>query len=237
MSIIKPRDFTPEKVSLGGVRETGNGGRTVYLNYAGEPLRVQTPELNIPFGINAWPKEDDPESAANGGVPQKYTLELALGGADSDPSVKRFLDMLTYLDQKLLEEGMKHSGAWFKKQHKSIDVTDAVYKRIVKNNPNNDYPALFKANIPVRDGKIMCDVFDREKNPIDLTGVRNRGKGARARAIVQCTGVWLAGGNFGCTWKVLQLMISPPAVLEGFAFDLDDLEGEEEKSEKEERRT
>ena len=221
-AIIKPRDFTTEKVALKGMRETGNGGKMVYLNYEGEPLVVQTPELVLPFGLNAWPRENESDG---GGQPQKYTLEMAIQG----PSTKRFLDMLTDLDQKLLEEGMKNSLAWWKKQHKSVDVTDAVYKRIVKNNPNNDHPPLFKANIPVRDGKIMCDVFDGDKNPIDITCTRT--KGARAMAIVQCTGVWLAGGNFGCTWKVLQLRIVPPAVLEGFAFDLDDEDegGEREK--------
>jgi len=199
----------------------GTGGKTVYINYNGEPLRVQTPEMSMPFGLTPWPKEGD-------GTPQKYSLELSFKDMDSRPAVKRFYDMLCDMDQKILEEGMANSEAWFKRQHKTLDVTDAVYKRMLKIRSKNDYPPIFKVNVPFRDGKIMCDTFDENKERIDP--LQYNLKGARVMAIIQCTGIWLAGGNFGCSWRVLQMRVVPSnGAIEGFAFDLEDEEEEKEK--------
>jgi hypothetical protein len=61
-----------------------------------------------------------------------------------------------------------------------------------------------------------CDVYDGERNVIDLNTVET--KGAKITAIIQCLGVWVAAGKFGCTWKVIQMKVVPPASIRGYAF-------------------
>jgi hypothetical protein len=47
-------------------------------------------------------------------------------------------------------------------------------------------------------------------------------KRAQVTAIIQCTGVWFAGGKFGTTWKAVQLRVdSQPEQIRGPAFRSD----------------
>ena len=43
-------------------------------------------------------------------------------------------------------------------------------------------------------------------------------KGAKVVCLLQCGGVWIAGGKFGVTWKVIQLQITPPSIISGFSI-------------------
>lgn len=221
-NIIRPVEFEQDRIKLGGTRDMGNGGKTVYINYQGEPLRIQTPLMSMPFGLSAWPRSEDGKEDVQ---PQKYSLELSFKDLDKNEKVKAFYKMLCDMDQRILEEGWKNSEAWFKKQHKSLDVTEAVYKRMLKIRAKNDYPPIFKANVPMKEGRISCDVFDGTKQTIDPLKVNLRN--AQVMAILQCSGVWLAGGNFGCSWKVLQMFVVPSkGAIEGFAFSLEQEEEE-----------
>ena len=76
--------------------------------------------------------------------------------------------------------------------------------------------------MPFKDGKFIPDVYDGSKNLMDLNDIET--KGANIVAIIQCLGLWVAGGKYGCSWKILQMRIIPP-VGKSFAFvDLDDAE-------------
>jgi hypothetical protein len=61
--------------------------------------------------------------------------------------------------------------------------------------PTDKYPPTFKMNLPFCDGKFACEVYDDKRNLIDLNDIQT--KGARVTALIQCTGIWLAGGKFG----------------------------------------
>jgi hypothetical protein len=54
---------------------------------------------------------------------------------------------------------------------------------------------------------------DAARAPINFEDVMDNLKGARISAIVQCAGVWIAGGKFGCSWKVLWLKITQPQTI------------------------
>ena len=40
-------------------------------------------------------------------------------------------------------------------------------------------------------------------------------KGTHLTGLIQCTGLWFAGGRFGCTWKLLQAKLQQPVRLVG----------------------
>jgi hypothetical protein len=63
-------------------------------------------------------------------------------------------------------------------------------------------------------------VYDTKRQPIDIKELidTNAFKGAKVTAIIQCLGIWVAGGKFGCSWKVLQMRVSPPQTIKGYAF-------------------
>lgn len=217
-SIIQAKEFDIKHVRLGKLRTLDNGGKIVYVEYKGKPLLVQTPKLKAPFGLSNWEG--------------KYSIDLSLAGYDgSNESAAAFFKALSALDDFMLEEGMQNGMAWFKRKMPNKDVVDALYTRNVKfakdkntGEITDKYPPTFKIAVPHRDGQFQCDVFDVKREKVNLAEVE--AKGAKVSAIAQCLGIWVAGGKFGCSWKVVQLRIEPQAGINGYAFrDLDDGEG------------
>ena len=59
-----------------------------------------------------------------------------------------------------------------------------------------------------------------------------KSKGAKVIAIVQCTGIWIAGGMFGCSWKAIGMRLKPRAQISGikaFAKIQEDLIDDDEE--------
>jgi hypothetical protein len=59
-------------------------------------------------------------------------------------------------------------------------------------------------------------------------------RGAQVAVIMQCVGVWIVAGKFGCSWNVLQMRVKLPTVQRGFAFNTKALEDEEEDEDEDE---
>ena len=59
-----------------------------------------------------------------------------------------------------------------------------------------------------------------DENPIESFIVKK----VEVTALMQCTGVWFAGGKFGLSWKAVQVRLdSVPAGLRGYGFVNDDV--------------
>ncbi len=204
------KDFDIKHVRLGTLKTLDNGGKIVYINYKGKPLILQTPKLKSPFGLSNWEG--------------KYSIDMSLAGYDgTNENVTSFYKALSAIDDLLMEEGMQNGMAWFKRKISSKDVVDALYTRNVKFSKDkatgeftDKYPPTFKVAIPRRDDAFQCDVYDASRNKIDLNNVEV--KGAKVTVLAQCLGVWLAGGKFGCSWKVIQLRVEPQESIHGYAF-------------------
>jgi hypothetical protein len=61
--------------------------------------------------------------------------------------------------------------------------------------------------LPAKDG---CEGPQGDKSPLDFMPSRTYVKG-----LVQCNGIWMAGGRFGVTWKLIQAQVRPPVRLVG----------------------
>ena len=192
-----------------------NGGKVVYVSYDKAPLVLQTPEMAAPFGMSKW---------SNEGGRDKYTLDLSFKGMDRRAGVQSFFSVLETLDSKLVEDGFKNQQTWFKgKKMNSPEVVEALYTPLIKHAKDKNtgevtdkYPPTFKMTVPSKDGKFICEVYDDKRNQLDLSTVDT--KGARVTAIIQFMGLWMAGGKFGSSWRVLQMKIAPNQRISGYAF-------------------
>ena len=228
-SIILAENFHVEQITYGTPRINDNGGKSIYLSFHKRPIVLQTPEMFAPFGMQKWDNDK--------GV-TKYTLDLSFKGMDTRETVKTFFEKITELDDKLIDDGLTNSFDWLKKKGVSRDVVKELYTRMIRypvdkstGEISTKYPPTFKLTIPFRDGGFQCEVYDASRKQIDLSSMET--KGARVTAIIQCLGVWVAAGKFGCTWKVLQMRVAPPQAIKGYAFKevheaLDDIEDEED---------
>jgi len=222
--IVQSSNFTTSKVTISQPKVLDSGGKLAYLNYGdARALVLQTPSLPSPFGLNVFDK--------NG--PPKYSVDLAMRGYQDNAKVKPFFDALTALDEFMVDQGVKNSKLWFKAEMKR-EVVQAFYTPCVKFGRDKDgnqtsYPPNVKLQLRRnRDGSdFECQFYD-EKSKTDPHAQPLRGvpveemvvKKSEMTALMQCTGVWFAGGKFGLSWKAVQIRLDsvPTGLGRGPAF-------------------
>jgi hypothetical protein len=217
-NITLVKDFDIAKLSYNDVRLLDNGGKVVYVSYNKAPLILQTPMMYAPFGVQKWTNDGR----------DKYTLSLSFRGKDTSKSMQSFYDMLHAVDTKLVEDGFSNQSTWFKgKKYNSKEVLEALYTPLItpaKDKNTGDvtdkYPATFKMTVPTKDNEFTCEVYDDKQNQVDLLSMNT--KGARVSALIQFSGLWFAGGKFGSSWRVVQLLVKPNQNIKGFAFKMND---------------
>ena len=214
-SIVLPTNFDASNITYSEPRILDNGGKVIYMNYNRKKFIMQTPEMDIPFGVNRWNNE--------GKALDKYSLEMSFKDKDSRPVLKAFFDGMQAIDKKLMTDGFKNCQSWFKSSIKSMDVVEELYTQLVKYPKDgkgavvSKYPPTFKVSVPHNGESFQCDAYDNHKNLVNLADIET--KGGRASAIIQCVGIWVAGKKFGCSWKLLQMKITPPVTkIKGYAF-------------------
>ena len=228
--IIRSEEFDISKVGYSEPKKLAHGGNAVYLQYEGNPLILQTPRMSLPWSMGRYEGQD--------GV--KYSIDLSFKGLEGDEKMKNFHRVLSDLDSKLVEDGVVNSMSWFKKKKVSADIMKEFYTNQLKlskdketGEPDGKYPPIFKVKVPFKDDKFGCQVYDTKKNLIESDLSEVLVKGCQVQCLIQCVGLWFAGGKYGCSWKVVQMKVTPPAGLHGYSF-LDDEEEDEGVVEEEE---
>jgi hypothetical protein len=216
-SVVLPESFSVSKVTFSAVKSLDSGGKQAYLNYYGQPLLMQVSGLETPFGMSVYDK----------GGPPKYSVDLKLRGYDdptNNPGTAALYNALHGLDEYMLDQGVKNAVAWFKGA-KSRDVLAELYTPTVKFSKDQQgnvkpYPPTLKLQLRQRNGKFDTLMYDDKKRPLtDVPFEDILVKGAVMTALVQCTGVWFAGGKFGISWKAVQIRADRvPDSMRGYGF-------------------
>ena len=228
-SIVQPSSFSVSKVSVSQPKVLDSGGKLAYVNYGdSRNLMIQTPSLPSPFGMSVFDK--------NG--PPKYSLDLALRGYQENTKVKAFYDALTSLDEYMIDLGVKNSKLWFKADMKR-EIVQAFYTPIVKFGRDKEgnqtpYPPNVKLQLRKnREGGFETEFYgedarsnpkakplDLEETPLETFLVKK----VEVTALMQCTGVWFAGGKYGLSWKAVQVRLDsvPAGALRGYGIVNDD---------------
>ena len=224
-SPVAPSAFKTSNVTFSAVKMLESGGKQAYLNYNGGPLLMQVGSLETPFGMSVFDKVQPP----------KYSVELNLRGYDdaaTSPGVAAIYDALARLDEFMVEQGVKNSKAWFKKDTVSKELISELYTpsmRFAKDSSGarKPYPPTMKIQLRKRDGKFDVDIYDAALNSMKGTPIEDiLVKRAQLTVLMKCTGVWFAGGKFGLSWKAEQIRADKvPASIRGPAFLPDETGG------------
>jgi hypothetical protein len=208
--IIRAHDVDVGQITLGVPKSLDNGGKMIPLFHKGRPLIMQTPIMDVPFGLSKFP----------GDKGDKVTLSISF---KNQPD---FQNLFKDVDGKCIDEGFKNGFAWFKKKFQSKDVVEALYTPVVRFSKdketgeiNDKYPPTLNLSIPMKDGEYKVEVYDANRKQIDLDTVNL--KGSSVVAIIQCNGIWVAGGKFGCKFRVLQVQVkasSASSKINGYSF-------------------
>lgn len=202
-------------VKIGTIKTLSNGGKMAYVSYKDRSLAIQIPEMYAPFGMNTYVNEDT-------GI-QKHSIELSFRNIDDRESLQKFKKFIEDIDSKVIETAFQNSQAWFKKKYSSKEVLEALYTSSVKYPKDKEtgeiitkYPPTFKVNLPEREGSFRFEAYNKNQESVNLKEITT--KGSKFICIIQCGGVWIAGGKFGVTWKAVQLQVTPPQTISGFSI-------------------
>jgi len=216
-SVVSPTSFKVSNVTFSPVKTLESGGKQAYLNYNGQALVMQVGPLETPFGMSVFDK--------NG--PPKYSVDLKLRGYDdavNHPKTAVIYNAFHALDEYMLDQGVKNSASWFKGA-KSREVLSELYTPVVRFSVDAEgnrkpYPPTLKVKLNKRDGKFETEIYDDKKRSLsDIPLEDVLVKGAVLTSLIQCTGVWFAGGKYGLSWKAIQIRADKiPHSLRGFAF-------------------
>lgn len=215
-NILRVSDVEIDSLSLGTPKSLDNGGKMISLFHKSKAFIIQIPSLESPYGLSRF--------VSDRGGDDKISLDLSF------KNVPELQNMFEKLDAKLIDEAFKNGMPWFKKKFQSREVVEALYTPLVRHSKDKDtgeitdkYPPTLKLTVPYRDGKYQCEVYDNKREKIDLEGLELRG--ANVTAIIQCNGVWVAGGKFGCKFRILQMKVNSSSFsskIAGYSFIEDD---------------
>ena len=245
--ISTPSEIVVSKLEFSPVKLLDNGGKSVNIRYEGRNIMVETPSLNVPYGVNVFDKTP--------GAPPKFSVDLSLGGASDNDQIQALQTFLEAFDERMVDAGVDNAKNWFKMGNPSREVIKAFYSPLVKvsldkTGAPKPYPPTFKlalrkkflpkgsasAPAPPPDVSSNTKSFDTkfyngmekdEKGQVSEFAAGSTledviSKRTKVTAIIQCTGVWFAGGKFGTTWKAAQLRVdSQPEQIRGPAFRSD----------------
>jgi hypothetical protein len=211
---ILPKNVDVSKLKYSDIRTLASGSKSIYVNYGTQKLRIQTPVMYMPYGIGEGYEDKtikNPEIKKN--VDKKYDLTISFKGFHENVKIETFLSKMKEIEAEIIDKAFENREPWFKDDY---DGNKAILYRMfspmikVDKDPKTGkvvgkYPPTFRAKVPY-DGandKFNFDAFDMESNEIDFTTIISKLKGGRTQLIIELTGIWLAGGKFGCTWKIV----------------------------------
>jgi len=223
--ITKAKTFVPAKVTYKPPKVNTRGGKNIQCQLNKHPIVLQFP-LMLTWGVNERVDEN------SGRV--SYDMALQFGKGSS--SVEKFQEALRQFQEKVLNDAVTKSKEWFGKAKLSREVAEAMMYPILKypkkkdgsGEPDYERDPTLKLKVPYWDGKFNVELYDMSKKALylprvpgavgpqgDKTPVDVIPKASHVKGLLACTGVWMAGGRFGVTWKLMQAGVRPPVRIVG----------------------
>jgi hypothetical protein len=212
MNVLLAKNFDTTKLKYSELKVMKSGAKSVYINYNGNKVNLQTPVLTIPYGVNdnmQFIKKDDNRKDEE----RKYDVTVSFKGMDENPKIKQFHDKMKELENKIIDDAFANRLVWFKNNYGgNKDVVANMFTPIVKHDKDkltgeyaNKYPPTFKAKIPYNsfENKFEFDCYDMENNETNFNDILANLKGGKAQFIIQLSGIWFSAGMFGCSWKIV----------------------------------
>jgi hypothetical protein len=212
MNVLLAKNFDVENLKYSELKVMKSGAKSVYINYKGNKVNLQTPILNIPYGVNdnmQFIKKDENRKDEE----RKYDVTVSFKGMDENPKIKQFHDKMKELENKIIDDAFANRLVWFKNNYSgNKEVVSNMFTPIVKHDKDkltgeyaNKYPPTFKAKIPYNslENKFEFDCYDMDNNETNFNDILANLKGGRAQFIIQLSGIWFSAGMFGCSWKIV----------------------------------
>lgn len=199
------------------------GGKSVNIisTQINRSLHLSIPSM-MTWGISDYTNE-------HGESDGKFSMSLVFPSPDyAKPSTDEFLTKFKALEEKILDDAVKNSEAWFGEEMSREVAKHTFFPTLKypkeKGTKKIDYtrsPSI-KVRVPCYNGKWNVEIYDTKNNmlfPCDnenLTPVDFVPKQSNVACIIQCGGLWFGGKGWGVTWRLVQTMVKPHQVASVF---------------------
>lgn len=206
-------DDLATSINIGQPKVNASGGKNIPLfnRVARSGLKLSTPMM-LTWGVN----ENDFDNTGK----KTYDMSLQFPSAEyANPDTSAFLENLKRLETMVKEQACTNSKAWFGKVQ-SAEVVEAFWTSMLRypkdkatGEPDYTKSPTFRVKLPFWDGKFKFEIFNVKgelvfpKEDVNIMDVVP--KGSETKIILQCGGIWFAGGKFGITWKPFQMIVKP----------------------------
>lgn len=161
---------------------------------------------------------------------ESYSMSIQFpGDGYKTPQTDKWLQSMTDMEEVVLTHVMANWKKLFNKPTPSREVADALYTRSLKYSKDQSTGEVnmtkspsMKVKLGYWDGKFDCEIYSPEGKMLysnethpDSSPVELIPKASQTAVIVQCGGIWFAGGKFGVTWKLLQAVVKPKPTMKG----------------------
>lgn len=191
------------------------GGANLVIEYApgGGPMAIQTPPLNLRFGITKWTEPY-----------LKYTMDLSFKTMHSCQAAADFLQWYKDLDAYVKQQAVLNSVQWFREQL-AADQVEAMFCSSLKVDQGGRYEPNLRFNLGSAGGTCAVPFFNAAREAVSIDDVA---KGCNVMCVAELTGIWFFNRQWGLKWRVVQAVTTeaerararpPPRAPEGgFAF-------------------
>ena len=221
--IICGETFNPDKdLKYSKPKANSAGGKSVgILNASTNGATYLSSPLMLTWGVSTF---EDKKSSD-----KSYSMSLQFPGEEyNTPAITKFRANLTKFEEKVKADALANQKDWFGKttltqQHIDFQWTPMLkFAKGENGEPDHKKNPTLSVKIPIWEGvwnvelfdpstrKIFPDPSNDHVTPLDLIA-----KGSHVAVVLQCGGVWFAGGKFGVTWKLFQAVVKPKTTLRG----------------------
>lgn len=240
---VLPSNVDVNNLKYSQVKILPSGGKTVYINYGSGKLRIQTPVMYIPYGINEGGFEDKNAKVEVKSTDKKYDITLSFKGHEENEKIRSFLNKIKELEQKLIDDAYEYREPWFKDTDLDRKMIEKFFSPIIKVDKDKNtgkvvgkYPPTIRFKLPYdnENDKFSFQSYNMNKELIDLSEIVTKLKGGRCQLIVEVNALWLVGGKWGVSWKVITSKFQRSITNDVTFIDDSDTEAANEKVEDDE---
>jgi hypothetical protein len=206
--------FNVANMSFGVPKVGGAGGKSIGMFYNKTYMQISVPKM-IQWGASDF---KDKDGVGN----EKFDFTLQFPTEDyKTPETTNALEHFKAIEEGVLRAALENSMKWFGKKY-TKEVLLALWSPMLKypkdkatGEPNLAAAPGLKVKLPFWEGVPKFEIYDEDSNLVfpnqtGKTAVDLVEKGLSVHTLVQCGGIWIAGGKFGMTWKAVQIVIPKP---------------------------
>ena len=221
--IINGETFNPSKdVKYSKPKVNASGGKSIgILNALTNSATFIATPLMMTWGVSEFVDKKTGDKT--------YSMSLQFPGEEyNTPAIAKFRANLAKFEEKIKADALLNQKEWFGKSTMTAEHVALFWTPMLKfskgenGEPDHTKNPTLNVKLPIWEGTWNVELFDPQSRKIfpdanneHLTPVDLIAKGSHVAVVLQCGGVWFAGGKFGVTWKLFQGVVKPKTTLRG----------------------